>query len=102
MVSNQLESLQTDGVDVKAEARGNEYQYCDQRRIARDTPQVNRGVTNALSDMLNYLICSKVVDIISQDELKANFFIVFNQLRALSIQSASARDNLEHKERPDV
>jgi hypothetical protein len=52
--------------------------------------------------MLNYLICSKVVDVISQDELKANFFIVFNQLRALSIQSASARDNLEHKERPDV
>jgi hypothetical protein len=55
-----------------------------------------------LSDVLNDFICSKFVDIISHDEFKANFFVVFNQLRTLYIQSASARANLRHEEDPDL
>jgi hypothetical protein len=52
--------------------------------------------------VLNDFICSKFVDIISHDEFKANFFVVFNQLRALYISSASARANLRHKGGPDL
>jgi hypothetical protein len=41
--------------------------------------------------VLDDLICSKVVDIVSHDELEADFLVVFNQLGALSIQNVSAR-----------
>ena len=50
-------------------------------------PQVNRGITDALPNVLDDLIRPKVVDIVGHDKLETDLLVVFDQLGALSVQN---------------